>query len=340
MTWMRSLWATLLLLAICLAFLLNIAFGSVDVPFSEVFTILSGGEPANPVWADVVMKIRFPQAVTALLAGAALSVAGLQMQTVFFNPLAGPSVLGVSSGAGLGVALLILLSGSIGGTAMSELGLYGDVAVTIAAAAGAMLVMLIIAAVAHRVHGHATLLIVGVMIGYIANAIIGVLKLYSGAEDVHSYSIWGLGSFSSVSSGQLWLFALLIALLLPIALLQMKTLNLLLLGENYAANLGVNVKRARFAVIMSAGLLVAVCTAFCGPISFIGLAVPHICRGMFRTADHRMVMPACILAGALLALVCNFVSRLPGTNETLPVNSVTSLIGAPVVIWVLFRKKR
>ena len=320
----------------------NVAVGSVPVPMDDVLNLFAGDAVSQPdmetVWRGIVMKSRLPQALTALLCGAGLSVAGLQMQTVFRNPLAGPSVLGVSSGASLGVALLVLLSGTVGGRALSRMGLYGDVAVTAGAAVGALLVMALIAVVAQRVRGNVTLLIVGVMIGYMANAVIGVLKYFSAAEDIQAYTIWGLGSFGSVSSSQIGVFAVAMAVLLPLAALLTKPLNLMLLGEEYAQNLGLNVRRARMEIIVSSGLLVAVCTAFCGPISFLGLAVPHLCRGLLRTTDHRLLLPGSLLMGALLALACNLIARLPGAEGALPVNSVTSLIGAPVVIWVLFRK--
>lgn len=320
----------------------NVAVGSVPVPMDDVLNLFAGDAVSQPdmetVWRGIVMKSRLPQALTALLCGAGLSVAGLQMQTVFRNPLAGPSVLGVSSGASLGVALLVLLSGTVGGRALSRMGLYGDVAVTAGAAVGALLVMALIAVVAQRVRGNVTLLIVGVMIGYMANAVIGVLKYFSAAEDIQAYTIWGLGSFGSVSSSQIGVFAVAMAVLLPLAALLTKPLNLMLLGEEYAQNLGLNVRRARMEIIVSSGLLVAVCTAFCGPISFLGLAVPHLCRGLLRSTDHRLLLPGSLLMGALLALACNLIARLPGAEGALPVNSVTSLIGAPVVIWVLFRK--
>lgn len=333
----------LLLVGIVAMLILNVAVGSVSIPLSDVVAIVFGqsenGAGEASVWRNIIFKTRIPQAITAVLAGAGLSVAGLEMQTVFRNPLAGPSVLGVSSGASLGVALLILLSGTIGNKAMSEMGVYGNVALAVGAALGALAVMAIIAVVAQKVKGNVTLLIIGVMIGYIASAFIGVLKYFSVAEDVHTYTIWGLGSFSRVSMNQVGLFAVLMVILLPLAMLLSKTLNILLLGENYARNLGLNVGRSRVVIILSSGLLVAICTAFCGPISFIGLAVPHLCRGLFRTSDHRMLMPAVTLVGALLALFCNLVARMPGAEGALPVNSVTSLIGAPVVIWVLFKRK-
>lgn len=326
--------------SILLLFFLNLLLGSVTIPAASVWKILVGGSADNDIWQNIVLKSRLPQAVTALMAGAGLSVAGLQMQTVFRNPLAGPSVLGVSSGASLGVAFVVLLSGRIGGIALSRLGYMGEVAMTLSAIAGAIAVMLLIVWVAQKVRGNVTLLIIGVMIGYVATAIIGVLKFFSAEEDVRAYVVWGLGSFSRVSGDQVTTFAIIMAVLLPLSMLLVKTLNLLLLGDSYARNLGLNVRHARNWVIVSAGVLVAIVTAYCGPISFLGLAVPHLCRGMFRTSDHRILMPGSLLAGASLALLCNLIARLPGFEGALPVNSVTALIGAPVVAAVLFRRRK
>lgn len=331
---------TALAVSILLLFFLNLLLGSVTIPAASVWKILTGGSVDNDIWQNIVLKSRLPQAVTALMAGAGLSVAGLQMQTVFRNPLAGPSVLGVSSGASLGVAFVVLLSGRIGGIALSRLGYMGEVAMTLSAIAGAMAVMLLIVWVAQKVRGNVTLLIIGVMIGYVATAIIGVLKFFSAEEDVRAYVVWGLGSFSRVSGDQVTTFAIIMAVLLPLSMLLVKTLNLLLLGDSYARNLGLNVRHARNWVIVSAGVLVAIVTAYCGPISFLGLAVPHLCRGMFRTSDHRILMPGSLLAGASLALLCNLIARLPGFEGALPVNSVTALIGAPVVAAVLFRRRK
>lgn len=292
------------------------------------------------IWQNIIWKSRVPQALTALAAGAGLSVSGLQMQTVFRNPLAGPSVLGISSGASMGVAFVVLLSGSLGGVALSKLGFMGEIALTIAAIAGSLSIMALIVFVSQKVRGNVTLLIIGVMIGYIANAVIGVLKFFSVEEDIRAYVIWGLGSFARVSGDQMTLFICIMVVLLPLSFLLVKTLNLLLLGDAYARNLGLNIKRARLLVITCSGVLVAIVTAYCGPIIFLGLAVPHLCRGMFRTSDHRILMPASLLAGASLALVCNLIARMPGFEGALPVNSVTALVGAPVVMSVLFNKRR
>ena len=334
---MKTKFLLILLLIAALA-LLNLLLGTVDITTSEIFRIL-GGDRSDIVHYNIIWKSRLPQTVTAIMAGAGLSVSGLQMQTVFRNPLAGPSVLGISNGAALGVAFVVLLSGQIGGVALSQLGVMGDAALNIAAIIGALAVMGLIAWVSGRVQNSVTLLIIGVMIGYLATAIISVLKFFSVEEDVHAYVIWGLGSFARVSAGQVWLFAAIMAVLLPLSMLLVKQMNILLLGDRYARNLGVNIQRSRLLIICSSGMLVAIVTAYCGPIMFIGLAVPHLCRGLWRTSDHRILMPATLLMGALLALFCNLVARLPGYEGALPVNSVTALIGAPVVATILFRKR-
>lgn len=330
----------LIMASIFLFFFLNLVLGSVSIPLRAVWNILWGTGNESVIWQNIIWKSRVPQALTALVAGAGLSVSGLQMQTVFRNPLAGPSVLGISSGASMGVAFVVLLSGSLGGVALSKLGFMGEIALTIAAIAGSLSIMALIVFVSQKVRGNVTLLIIGVMIGYIANAVIGVLKFFSVEEDIRAYVIWGLGSFARVSGDQMTLFICIMVVLLPLSFLLVKTLNLLLLGDAYARNLGLNIKRARLLVITCSGVLVAIVTAYCGPIIFLGLAVPHLCRGMFRTSDHRILMPTSLLAGASLALVCNLIARMPGFEGALPVNSVTALVGAPVVMSVLFNKRR
>ena len=327
-------------LSIIVFFILNLLLGSVEIPMGDIFAILFRGENGNIIWTNIIMKSRLPQALTAMMAGAGLGVSGLLMQTVFRNPLAGPSVLGISSGASLGVACVVLLSGSIGGVALSKLGVIGEVTITLSAIIGSLLIMALIAMVSQKVRGNVTLLIMGVMIGYIANAIIGVLKFFSAEEDIRAYVIWGLGSFSRVSGGQTYVFVILMLILLPSAFFLIKTLNLLLLGDSYARNLGLNIKRARMIVIGCSGVLVAVVTAYCGPVIFLGLAVPHICRGLFHTSNHATILPATLLGGASLALLCNIIARLPGFEGALPVNSVTALVGAPVVMWVLFNRRK
>lgn len=319
-------------------FILNLLLGTVEIPVLDVLRILAGRDDVQEIWRNIVLSSRVPQALTATVAGAGLAVSGLQMQTVFRNPLAGPSVLGISNGASLGVAFVVLMSGSLGGVALSRLGYLGDAAMSVAAIVGALAVMALILYVSQKVKGNVTLLIIGVMIGYLATAIIGVLKFFSAEEDVKAYVVWGLGSFARVSGDQMMLFVGLMTGLLPLSMLLSKTMNLLLLGDYYASNLGLNLRRARLLTISSSGILVAIVTAYCGPIMFIGLAVPHLCRALFRTSDHRILMPAVMLTGAGLALICNLIARMPGFEGALPVNSVTALVGAPIIASVLFRR--
>ena len=307
----------ILLVAILVLTVVNLLIGSVKIPLEDVCRILMGDD-SNEIWANIIFSSRLPQALTAIMAGAGLAVSGLQMQTVFRNPLAGPSVLGV---------------------ALSRLGYLGDAAMSVAAIVGALGVLILIVWISNRVKGNVTLLIIGVMIGYLANAIIGVLKFLSPEEDVKAFVVWGLGSFSRVSGDEMVLFVVLMTVLLPLTMLLVKTMNLLLLGDRYAANLGLNIRRSRLLVILSSGVLVAIVTAYCGPIMFIGLAVPHLARALFRSSDHRVLMPATALCGAALALFCNLIARMPGFEGVLPVNSVTALVGAPVIAAVLFRKR-
>lgn len=336
---MKSILKFTILILLCIVFfILNLLLGTVRIPVDAVVRTLFGDDSVQEIWRNIILSSRVPQALTATVAGAGLAVSGLQMQTVFRNPLAGPSVLGISSGASLGVAFVVLLSGSLGGVALSRLGYLGDAAMSVAAIVGALAVMALILFVSQRVKGNVTLLIIGVMIGYLATAVIGVLKFFSADEDVKAYVVWGLGSFARVSGDQMMLFVGLMTCLLPLSSLLSKTMNLLLLGDYYASNLGLNLKRARLLVISSSGILVAIVTAYCGPIMFIGLAVPHLCRALFQTSDHRYMMPATMLTGAALALVCNLLARMPGFEGALPVNSVTALIGAPIIAMVIFRR--
>ncbi len=346
---MRASKFIVLFVSIAVLLVLNLLLGTVHIPLSEVCAILleaarlgsfthDGSE--YEIWTNIVLQSRLPQALTAVVAGAGLAVSGLQMQTVFRNPLAGPSVLGISNGSALGVAFVVLLSGRLGGVALSRLGYLGDAAMSVAAIAGALAVLLLILWVSQKVRGNVTLLIIGVMVGYLANAIIGVLKFLSPEEDVKAFVVWGLGSFSRVSGDEMLLFVCLMCVLLPLAFLLVKPMNLLILGDHYASNLGLNVRRARRLVIVSSGVLVAIVTAYCGPIMFIGLAVPHLARALFRTSDHRLLMPATALCGSSLALLCSLIARMPGFEGALPVNSVTALVGAPVIAMVLFRRRR
>ncbi len=334
----------MLVALIVVFFVLNLLLGTVRIPLADVLGILTG--TVNPdvpaeswtIWSNIVWSSRVPQALTATVAGAGLAVSGLQMQTVFRNPLAGPSVLGISNGASLGVAFVVLLSGSLGGVALSKLGYMGDVAISVAAIVGALAVMSLILFVSQKVKGNVTLLIIGMMIGYLVNAVVGVLKFFSAEEDIRAYVVWGLGSFARVSGDQMLLFVCVMAVLLPLSMLMAKPMNLLLMGDEYAMNLGLNIRRARMMVIACSGVLVAVVTAYCGPVMFIGLAVPHLCRVLFRTSEHRLLMPGTALTGAALALICNLIARMPGFEGALPINSVTALVGAPVIAYVLFKR--
>ncbi len=336
----REIIFILVLILGVILFMLNLALGSVAIPLGAVWEIVTGTYEGNEVWYNIVMKSRYPAIITAIFAGAGLSISGLQMQTLFRNPLAGPSELGISAGASLGVALVILLSGNILGHTLMNIGIFGELALTIAAIAGAMLVMFIIIAISKYVKGSVTLLIIGVMIGYIATAFIGVLKFFSTDEDVKGYVIWGLGSFAKVSGGNIVPFVVTMLILIPLSFLLIKRLNLMMLGDNYATSLGQRVKSARLFTIISSCTITAVVTAYCGPIVFLGLAVPHLCRMLFITSDHRILMPSVTLVGAVLAMACNLIARMPGMEGALPINSVTALIGAPIVISVIFDRKR
>lgn len=320
-------------------FILNIAMGSVDISVMKILRIFIGSEN-DIISTNIIVNSRFPHALTAVLAGSALSIGGLLMQTLFRNPLAGPSILGISSGASLGVAFVILASGSLGGIAINSLGIFGNIAITLAAFIGSVSVLFFVVLLARRVKGNATLLILGIMVGYTANSIVSMLKFYSLEEDIHAYVIWGLGSFAKVSVSNMNTFIVVILLSIISSFFLIKTLNLLMLGENYARNLGVNIKRARLFIILSSGVLTATVTAYCGPIIFIGLAVPHIARLIFVASDHRILLPATAVLGSGIALFCSLVSRMPGFDGALPINSVTSFVGAPVVIWVLLSKKK
>lgn len=329
-----------LVIAILVMVIVNLFIGSVRIPVAEICKILVGQGSDSEIWTNIILSSRLPQVLTAIVAGAGLAVSGLMMQTIFHNPLAGPSILGISNGASLGVAIVVLLSGQLGGAALSSLGYLGDAAVSVAAIIGAIAVLMLILWISGKVKGNVTLLIIGVMIGYLATAVIGVLKFLSPEEDVKAFVVWGLGSFSRVSGDQMILFVVLMCILLPLSFLLVKPLNAMLLGDRYAANLGVNVKRARTWIIVCSGVLVAIVTAYCGPIMFIGMAVPHLARGLFRTSDHWKLLPATALCGAALALVCNLIARMPGFEGAMPVNSVTALIGAPIIIAVLFKRRK
>jgi len=320
-----------------LLFVMNLCFGSVSIPIREIWAAVVGG--GGSTYHAIVMEYRLPQAVTALLAGIGLSVSGLLMQTLFRNPLADPSLLGISSGSSLGVALVVLL-GTATGLSFSTLSLWSTFGVTIAAFAGAFAVLLLILALSSRLRSMVSLVLVGIMIAYIAGSVTDILKFFSQKEGLHSFVIWGMGSFSNVSKSQLPFFAVTILIGVVGAFLLFKTLNLLLLGERYAENLGVNIRRSSMLIILASGFLTALITAFCGPIAFLGLAVPHIARFLFKSSNHKLLIPATAFIGMDLALFCNLIARLPSFEGNLPINSVTALIGAPIVLWVIFHRQK
>ena len=308
------------------------------IPFADLFNVFFGSE-SNPTVSTIVLDYRLPQAVTALFAGAALSVAGLLMQTLFRNPLADPSMLGISSGAGLGVAITILLTGILGGSALSTMGIWSNLGVSLAAFVGATLVLMLILGFSSRVRNMTTLIIIGLMVSYLAGSLTDIMKFFSMKEDIHAFVIWGMGSFSAVGTSKLTFFSISIIIGLFASLFMSKNLNIILLGDLYAENLGVNVKRNNLFIILVSGYLTAIVTAYCGPIAFLGLAIPHLTRFIFKTSDHRILVPAVMLIGMVVSLLCNLVARMPGFEGNLPINAVTAFIGAPIVIWVILRKR-
>ena len=335
---MRRILPYLLALLTAITFVANLLYGSVRIPVNEVINILLGGVSEKAAWGYIILESRLPQALTALLSGAALAASGLMLQTAFNNPLAGPDVLGINAGAGLGAAIVLLLFGGL--VPAGNLFLGGSLALVGAAFIGALLVTLIIIFFAARLRSHAMLLIIGMMIGYIVSSAVSLLNFFSTAEGVQSYMMWGMGNFGGVSRNSIPLFSILILIGIGIAISLIKPLNALLLGERYAENLGVNIRNTRLRLLLATGLLVAVTTAYCGPISFIGLAVPHMARLLLGTGNHRSLMPTTILCGSLIALLCNLISTLPGDNGLLPLNAITPIIGAPIIIYVIVSRRK
>ena len=321
---------------ILVLFILNLVMGSVSIPVEETFRILIGEDDVKPSWQYIILSSRLPQALTAILCGGALAASGLMLQTAFRNPLAGPSIFGINSGAGLGVALVMLfLGGSISAGSVS---LSGFVAVLVAAFIGAMLVMMLIFFFSTIVRNHVMLLIIGIMIGYISNSAISLLNFFATDEGVRSYMVWGLGSFGGVSMKMMPVFASITLLGLAGSLMLIKPLNALMLGDRYAENLGINIIKVRNWLLIVTGILTAITTAFCGPVAFIGLAVPHIARLLLTTDNHRSLLPATILMGAVIALLCNLITILPGESGVIPLNAVTPIMGAPVIIYVILKR--
>ena len=332
-----------ILLFICLAtsilllFGLNLTTGSVQIPFADVLDILCGRFIGKESWEYIILENRLPQTLTAILCGASLSVCGLMLQTAFRNPLAGPDVFGISSGAGLGVALVMLL---LGGTVSTSIfTVSGFLAILTAAFIGAISVTALILFLSTLVRNSVLLLIVGIMVGYVSSSAVSLLNFFASEEGVKSYMVWGMGNFGGVSMNHIPLFSILCLIGIIASFLLVKPLNILLLGPQYAESLGISTRQIRNILLVVVGLLTAITTAFCGPISFIGLAIPHIARLLFRTENHQILLPGTVLSGAAITLLCNFICYLPGESGIIPLNAVTPLIGAPVIIYVIIQRR-
>ena len=334
----RNICIILLLVAsIIVLFAINLIVGSVRIPLADVCDILFDKFEGKESWKYIVMENRLPQALTAMLCGASLAVCGLMLQTAFRNPLAGPDVFGISSGAGLGVAIVMLfLGGSVSTTLFT---VSGFLAILTSAFIGAIVVTMIILFLSTMVRNSVLLLIVGLMVGYVSSSAVALLNFFASEEGVKSYMVWGMGNFGGVSMDHMLLFALLCLVGIIASIFLIKPLNIMLLGTQYAESLGINIRQIRNLLLVTVGLLTAVTTAFCGPISFIGLAIPHISRLLFRTDNHRTLLPGTVLTGAVIALFCNLVCYLPGELGIIPLNAVTPLIGAPVIIYVIIKRR-
>jgi iron complex transport system permease protein len=319
-------------------FFANISLGSVYIPLNEVYKSLIGHATEQETWQHIIQNYRLPKAITAILVGSGLGISGLLMQTLFRNPLAGPFVLGISSGASLGVALVILGSSIFGG--VFSLFLMSKWSIIIAASLGSFLVLLAVLMVSLRVRDTMAILIIGLMFASITAAIVNVLSYFGSAQQLQHYIFWGLGSLGNLSWDELLIFFVVYCFGLLISLASVKSLNTMLLGDNYAKSLGLNIRRSRFAIIIATSLLAGTITAFTGPIAFIGLAIPHLTRQVFNTSNHKILLPAVFLIGGIVMLICDSIAQVPNSDYTLPINAITSLVGAPVVIWLLVRKRK
>ena len=325
-------------MALLFCFVLNISLGSVSIPIKDTFNAILGGELSNDSWKYIVWNYRIPKAFTAILVGSGLALSGLLMQTLFRNPLAGPFVLGISSGASLGAALLIMGASMFSG--LFSIGIINDISLAVASSIGSFLVLMVVVVVAYRIKDTMALLIIGLMFGSITAAIVSVLSYFTNAEKLQQYIYWSFGSVGNLSWQQLLLLLFIIIVGVILSIVSIKPLNSLLLGENYARSLGVNLIKSRYIIIIATGLLAGGITAFAGPIAFIGLAVPHLTRQIFNTTNHKVLVPAVLVYGAILMLICDTIAQLPTSANVLPINAITSIVGAPVVIWLLVRKKK
>lgn len=334
----RNVCIILLLVAgIIVLFAMSLIVGSVRIPLADVCDILFDKFDGKESWKYIIMENRLPQALTAMLCGASLAVCGLMLQTAFRNPLAGPDVFGISSGAGLGVAIVMLFLGGSVSTTMFTVS--GFLAILTSAFIGAIVVTMIILFLSTMVRNSVLLLIVGLMVGYVSSSAVALLNFFASEEGVKSYMVWGMGNFGGVSMNHMLLFALLCLVGIIASIFLIKPLNIMLLGTQYAESLGINIRQIRNLLLVTVGLLTAVTTAFCGPISFIGLAIPHISRLLFRTDNHQILLPGTVLTGAVIALFCNLICYLPGELGIIPLNAVTPLIGAPVIIYVIIKRR-
>ena len=329
---------TLLFVLLVILFITNISLGSVSIPIKEIFNLLSGGVASKSSWETIIISYRLPKAITAILVGSGLSISGLLMQTLFRNPLAGPFVLGISSGASLGVALLILGASFFGGFFLTSM--FSNWALAIAASIGSFFVLSAVIIAANRVRNTMSILIIGLMFGSLTSAVISVLAFFSQAEQIQQYLFWSFGSLGNLTWEELSIFGLIYLVGILGTFSVIKPLNSFLLGENYAQSLGINIKRSRNIILLITSILTGVITAFSGPIAFVGLAVPHIAKMLFSTSNHKILLPSAALIGAIVLLICDCIAQLPTSEYTLPINAITSLFGAPIVIWLLVRKKK
>ncbi|MBC3847112.1 iron ABC transporter permease [Winogradskyella echinorum] len=327
----------LLIVVLLFCFVVNISLGSVSIPLKSIFGSLFGTID-NSTWQIIVTDFRLPKAITAILVGSGLGISGLLMQTLFRNPLAGPFVLGISSGASLGVALVILGSGLFG--SLFATALISKWSIVIAGSLGSFLVLLAVLAVSSKVRDTMAILIIGLMFGSITAAVVSVLSYFSSAEQLQQYIFWGFGSLSNLSWEELLIFFGIYAIGIILSIASIKSLNSLLLGDNYAKSLGLNLKQSRLIIIIATSLIAGTITAFAGPIAFIGLAIPHLTRQIFKTSNHKVLLPAVFLFGAIVMLICDSIAQVPASDYTLPINAITALVGAPVVIWLLVRQRK
>jgi len=330
----------LLLFGVAMLFILDLALGSVKIELLELIKILFGQEVENQAWQNIVLKIRLPRSITAVLAGGALALGGLQMQTLFRNPLAGPSILGITSGASLGVAAVMLASGSAATAfAIKNLGIGGSWLIVLASTLGAFLVLLVILAMSYKISDNVVMLIVGIMVANITIAVVSIWQYFSNPEQIQEYILWTFGSLGGVTNDQLAILVLVVGIGTVATFALSKSLNVLLLGEKYAQSMGLNVRRSRLMIIFTTSLLAGAITGFCGPIGFVGIAVPHLTRSLLNTSDHKILVPTNLLMGAGLLLLCDIISQVPGSSSVLPVNAITAMIGSPIVIWVIVKRR-